>query len=102
MADLYVSSAVLQSLRSRLSSVSSRMERACGELRHADPQCVGAHELIGAMQDFTDGWDYGIGQIGRCADAAVQSLNTIGQAFDRCDSQLAKALSEAARRTSDR
>lgn len=92
MSDLYVSSAVLDGLRSRLSKVSSRLEGACNELRHADPQVVGAEPLISGMDEFAEGWNHGINQIGQRTESAVRTLVQIGRAFDECDTVLGQAL----------
>lgn len=92
MADLYVRSEVLDSLRTELATISNRLEGACNAVRRLDAEAVGAPPLIDAVDNFAESWHYGITQIGQRTEASVQALAKIGQAFDECDSMLGQAL----------
>lgn len=91
MADLYVHSSVLDSMRNGLSTISGRLEGALGELRRLDAEAVGAPPLIDGVDEFAQEWRYGVEQIGRRTETRVQALTKIGQAFDEADSKLAQA-----------
>lgn len=91
MPDLYVRSDVLDDLRSRLSTVSSRLSGACTVLRRIDGEAVRAPPLVGAVSDFADGWSHGITKIGEYTEGTAQALTQIGRVFDECDTALGRA-----------
>ncbi len=90
MSDLSVRSDVLDGLRVRLTTVSSRLSDACTALRRIDSETVGAAPLVGALSDFADGWSHGIAKIGEYTDGTGRALTRIGQAFDQCDAALGR------------
>ncbi|MPZ65224.1 MAG: hypothetical protein GEU83_06790 [Pseudonocardiaceae bacterium] len=91
MGDLYVRSDVLDGLQSRWWTVPAQLSGACTSLRRIDGAVVGASPLINAMDDFAEGWQHGISQIGERTERAVQALTQIGKAFDECDTALGEA-----------
>lgn len=91
MPDLYVQDAVLAELRSRLAGLCGRLEGACGGLRQVDAAGMGAVPLIERLDDFANEWNYGIGQIGKRTDGAVNALVQIGRTFDEVERVLAEA-----------
>ncbi len=69
--------------------MSERLSSACNALRSLDASALGAPPLVGAVHDFTDGWHYGITQIGERADDVVRELGRVGTGFEQCDAAVA-------------
>jgi hypothetical protein len=97
-ADLYVTSAVLDELRSTLRSVTGRLDGARRALGAVDPAVVGAPPLTGQVHDYAGSWRYGVAQLGEHAQRCAQLLATVGAAFDQVDTQLGNELRRAGSR----
>ena len=96
MSDLYIDGAVLARVRSNLANIRDLMETPAREMREVTGSAMGAQSLARRMDEFGDEWSYGIGKLGEFAGSAVEALDSVEQAFEDADTNLAQALRQAA------
>lgn len=98
MADLQLTSAVLDELVAAFSGFGGRLASACADIRAGDANVTGDDPLAGQVHSFAGSWDYGITQLGRHSHVCVTMLREIGTTFGQLDSQLASELSRGNKR----
>jgi hypothetical protein len=92
MADLQLSSQVLDELISGFSGFGGQLYSACTDIRNGDITLTGTDPLAGQVHGFADSWNYGLTQLGQHSDECVRALRQVGTAFDRLDSELTSEL----------
>ncbi|MFJ3710781.1 hypothetical protein [Streptomyces sp. NPDC090053] len=95
MSDLRVDVDVLDRVRGNLKHISDIMERPGREMDKVDGASMGVVELALQMNDFGREWSYGIKQINKFSDSAVNTLDKIKEAFEGLDDKLMKALEDS-------
>ena len=99
MSDLRLEDTIFAHLKKTFSSISDRMEDARRDLKGTDAAAVGETQLIEDVQDFADEWGYGIKQLGKHTQGAMESGFAYGFAglVDGIDARLADELGEPTR-----
>lgn len=92
MADLQLSSAVLDELIAAFTGFGRRVSSACAEIRSGDAALTGDDPLAGQVRDFGGSWNYGLTQLGQHSGVCVTELRQIGSTFDKLDEQLSKEI----------
>ena len=93
--DLYIDGAVLRRVRTNLGRIETLLERPASDMKALDGSELGPARLRARVNEFADGWAYGIQQLGEFTASAVDALNSIEEAFARADTDLASALNDA-------
>ena len=92
VADLHVTSAVLDELVAAFSGFSGQMAQACHDIRVGDSEVTGADPLAGRVHGFAGSWHYGLSQLGQHGSDCARMLSEVGSTFDRLDHELASEL----------
>jgi hypothetical protein len=92
MSDLYIDGAMLDRVKTNFKNIESLLRGPSRAMKDLDANEVGPSRLEARMDEFSDDWDYGIGQLGEFADSVVEALQSIADAFDKADTDLAAAL----------
>ena len=92
VADLHVTSAVLDELIAAFSGFSGQMAQACHDVRAGDSEVTGADPLAGRVHGFAGSWHYGLSQLGQHGSGCARMLRQVGSTFDRLDHELASEL----------
>jgi hypothetical protein len=95
MSDLYIDGAMLERVKHNFKNIESLLRGPSRAMKELDANEVGPAKLEERMDQFSDDWDYGIGQLGEFADSVVEALQSIADAFDEADTNLANALNDA-------
>ena len=95
MADLQLTSAVLDELVAAFSGFSEMLAGACADIRNGDANLTGDDPLSGQVHSFADSWNYGITQLGQHSHECITMLREVGTTFDQLDRQLASELTPA-------
>lgn len=91
MADLHLTTPVLDDLIGAYSGFSGRLSRACQDIATGAAD-LGSDPLAGLVSGFAGSWKYGLTQLGQHGHDCAQLLQQVGSAFDRLDRELAGAL----------
>ncbi|MDT0343219.1 hypothetical protein [Streptomyces litchfieldiae] len=91
-SDLYLDYDNLRATRDNIRNIAELMERPCRALAEAEGSAMGVTRLVNRMDDFSDEWEYGIGQLGEFADAAANALDEVVRAFQGIDEGLEESL----------
>jgi hypothetical protein len=94
MADLQLSSAVLEELTAAFGGFADRLAHARTAISSADADLEGTDPLAGQVHAFSGSWNYGITQLGQHGADCVTMLRRVGSTFDRLDQQLAASLAQ--------
>ena len=92
MADLQLTSAVLDELTAAFSGFAGRVGQACSDIGTGDSWVSGNDPLSGHVHDFAGSWHYGLTQLGQHGHECVQMLKQVGAAFDGLDRELTAEL----------
>lgn len=92
MADLQVSSGVLDELIAGFTGFGSHLARACSQISAGDSALTGDDPLAGQIRDFASSWNYGLKQLGQHSADCVKLLRQVGTSFEKLDQQLAGKL----------
>ena len=95
MTDLYIDGEMLERVKNNFKNIEDLLKGPAGAMKKLDPEDVGPEQLEQRMDDFSNDWDYGFGQLGEFAGSVVDALTGIAQAFDEAEDNLAAALNEA-------
>lgn len=95
MSDLYIDGAMLERVKTSFKNIEDLLRGPGKAMKELDPSEVGPKNLEQRMDEFSDDWDYGIGQIGEFSGSVVDALQAIAHAFDEAETNLAAALNEA-------
>lgn len=98
MADLQLTSAVLDELIAAFSGFGGRLASACADIRNGDANVTGDDPLAGQVHSFVGSWNYGITQLGQHSHVCATMLRKVGTTFDQLDSQLASELTRGTKR----
>lgn len=101
MGDLYVDGAMLDRVHDHLKHMRDLLETPARKMAGVDGSAMGADQLARRMDDFGHEWHYGIGKLGEFSDGAVKALEQIKKTFEKTDTDLAKALTDAATKKGD-
>ncbi|MCL2552123.1 MAG: hypothetical protein FWE75_08270 [Actinomycetia bacterium] len=101
MGDLYVDGPMLDRVHGHLSHMRDLLETPAKKMASVDGAAMGADELARRMDDFGHEWHYGIGKLGEFSHGAVTALEKIKSTFEKADTDLAKALTDAAKNKGD-
>lgn len=101
MADLYVDGALLDRVRDRLIRMRDLLEKPARRMGDVDGNAMGVDELKRRMDDFGHEWQYGIGKLAGFAHDAADALDQIKKTFEKADTDLAQALTNAAKSKGD-
>ncbi|MET0450105.1 MAG: hypothetical protein ABW004_16960 [Aeromicrobium sp.] len=94
-SDLYIDGAMLERVRKSLTDVQDILSAPGRAMGSIDWEAMGNPHLAETVQEFGDEWQYGIEQLGKYSDGAVEALDAIRDAFDQADTDLADALNAA-------
>lgn len=94
-SDLYIDGAMLERVKTNFKNIENLLRGPSRAMKELDANEVGPKKLEERMDDFSDDWDYGIGQLGEFADSVVEALQSIADAFKEADDNLAAALNDA-------
>jgi hypothetical protein len=92
MADLQLTSAVLDELVAAFTGFGGMLGSACADIRNGDSNLTGDDPLAGQVHSFAGSWNYGITQLGQHSHECVTMLHQVGTTFDQLDCQLASEL----------
>jgi len=92
MADLQLTSAVLDELISAFSGFAGHVGQACADIGTGDSQVSGDDPLSGPVHNFAGSWHYGLTQLGTHGHQCTQMLHQVGSTFDQLDQQLASEI----------
>jgi hypothetical protein len=92
MADLQLTSAVLDELMTAFAGFAGHVGQACDDIRRGDAQVAGSDPLSGYVHDFAGSWNYGLGQLGTHGQQCVTMLRKVGSTFDSVDQHLAAEI----------
>ncbi|WP_028805088.1 hypothetical protein [Streptomyces sp. 142MFCol3.1] len=92
MSDLRLEDTIFEDLRKTFSTVTDRMDTARRTLRGTDGSVVGDAGLVDDVHDFADDWGYGIKQLGKHTQGAIEMIDKIGESFEKLDLDLAESL----------
>jgi hypothetical protein len=92
MADLQLTSAVLDELVAAFSGFSEMLTSACADIRNGDANLTGDDPLSGQVHSFAGSWNYGITQLGQHSHECITMLRVVGTTFGQLDRQLASEL----------
>lgn len=95
MSDLYIDGAMLARVRENFRRIESLLSQPGRDMRNLDVHQVGHQELENRMDEFGREWEYGIGQLGEFSGSAVKALDSIADAFEKADADLAQLLNDA-------
>jgi hypothetical protein len=95
MADLQLTSAVLDELKTAFSGFAGRVGQACDDIRTGDGGVSGDDPLSGYVHDFAGSWNYGLGQLSTHGQQCVTMLRKVGSTFDQLDQHLASEIAPA-------
>lgn len=88
MADLQLTSAVLDELVAAFSGFGGMLAGACGDIRNGDANLTGDDPLSGQVHSFAGSWNYGITQLGQHSHECVTMLHKVGITFDQLVSRV--------------
>lgn len=88
MADVRLSSAVMNELITAFNGFGDLLYHACADIRNGDAAVTGNDPLAGDVREFTSSWNYGLGQLGQHGHDCSQELKKINAAFDKLDTEL--------------
>lgn len=94
-SDLYIDGAMLERVKNNFKHIEKLLRDPSRAMKELDANEVGPSKLEQRMDDFSDDWNYGIGQLGEFSDSVVEALQSIADAFDEADTNLADALNQA-------
>ncbi|RLV55871.1 hypothetical protein D9V41_08150 [Aeromicrobium phragmitis] len=93
--DLYIDGAMLRRVKTNFGDIESLLSTPARRMRNMSADQVGPRTLVQRVNEFGDDWGYGIEQLGEFSASVVQALQSIEDAFDAADDNLAAALNEA-------
>jgi hypothetical protein len=79
VADLHLTSQVLDDLISTFSGFSGQLATACADIRNGDAALTGSDPLAGQVHGFADSWNYGLTQLGQHGTECVRLLRQVGR-----------------------
>lgn len=88
MADVRLSSEVMNQLITAFNGFGDLLSHACNDIRNGDAAVTGDDPLAGDLREFTSSWHYGLGQLGQHGHDCSQELKKINAAFGKLDTQL--------------
>ena len=94
-SDLYIDGEMLARVRSNFSRIEDLLGRPASQMRSVDGRDAGPSALVSKLNDFGHEWQYGIEQLGEFSSSVVDALDSIADAFEKADADLAAALDEA-------
>lgn len=94
-SDLYIDGEMLARVRSNFSRIEDLLGRPASQMRSVDGRDAGPSALVSKLNDFGHEWEYGIEQLGEFSSSVVDALDSIAEAFEKADADLAAALDEA-------
>jgi hypothetical protein len=92
MADLQLTSAVLDELTAAFAGFAGRVGQACSDIGTAGSWVSGDDPLSGHVHDFAGSWHYGLTQLGSHGQECTKMLRQVGSAFDTLDKHLAQEI----------
>ena len=92
MADLHLTSQVLDDLITAFSGFGGQLATACADIRAGDGSLSGTDPLAGQVHEFAGSWNYGITQLGQHSSECIRMLAQVGSTFDQLDRELASDL----------
>jgi hypothetical protein len=95
MADLQLTSAVLDELIAAFSGFAGQVGRSCDDIRIGDGWVSGDDPLSGYVHNFAGSWNYGLGQLSTHGQQCVTMLRQVGSTFDQLDQHLASEIAPA-------
>lgn len=101
MADLYVDGAMLDRVHDHLVHMRDLLETPARKMGGVEGSAMGVDELKKRMDDFGHEWQYGIGKLAGFSHDAATALEKIKSTFEKADTDLAKALTSAAKSKGD-
>ena len=98
MADLYIDGAMLARVKDDFRHIESLLAGPARRMKSVDGRHLGPDALVQRVNEFGDEWGYGIEQLGKFSGSVVKALQSIEDAFDEADTNLAAALDDASHR----
>lgn len=95
MGDLYIDGAMLERVRANFRDITDLLGGPAQDMRRVDGHEIGPDGLESKVREFGSEWEYGISQLGEFSSSVVEALDSIEQAFDEADTNLAQALRDA-------
>jgi hypothetical protein len=92
MADLHLTSQVLDDLISAFSGFGGQLATACADVRTGDSSLSGTDPLAGQVHAFAGSWHYGLTQLGQHSSECIRMLRQVGSTFDQLDGELSSDL----------
>jgi hypothetical protein len=92
MANLKLSSDVLNELVAAFNGFGDLLYQACVDIRNGDAEVTGDDPLAGDVHGFTSSWNYGLGQLGQHGQDCSKQLKQINATFEQLETQLTGAL----------
>ncbi|WP_198410512.1 hypothetical protein [Mycetocola zhujimingii] len=95
MSDLEIRTDLLEQLKTDLDAIAKEFEKADG-FSDDVANAVGHDELAGKVKDFAHKWNDKRADMTEAVKALQQQIEAISDAFNEADSELTKALEDAA------
>jgi hypothetical protein len=92
MANLKLSSEVLDELITAFNGFGDLLSQACTDIRTGDGAVTGDDPLSGSVHGFASSWNYGLGQLGQHAADCSKELKKINTTFQQLETQLTDEL----------